>query len=43
MLEVTTTVGETESNSVENAAEFVVLADLQLALIGGGSGIAQLD
>jgi hypothetical protein len=43
MLEVMKQVGEVESNATQEAADFVVLANLQLALIGGGSGIAQLD
>jgi hypothetical protein len=43
MLETVITTSEVESNPAANAEEFVTLADMQLALIGGGSGIAQLD
>jgi hypothetical protein len=43
MLEVISAVGETEVNTCAAVEEFVMLADLQLALVGGGSGIAQLD
>jgi hypothetical protein len=43
MLESINTVAEAESNTAQNPKDLVALADLQLTLVGGGSGIAQLD
>jgi hypothetical protein len=43
MFETVNAMTEAEMNAGANAEEFVTLADLQLTLIGGGSGIAQLD
>jgi len=44
MFETVTAKTEVQSNAAgADTEQFVRLADLQLALIGGGSGIAQLD
>ena len=43
MFEIVGAMSEAESQLDATPEEFLMLADLQLALVGGGSGIAQLD